>query len=142
MKDEMNHQHDGPDPLLGAALRWADGEVPLDEVDWSAMRTNIRNRAGLPLARLRATQKRSSSRWVRPLIPIGAAASIAVILWTGGIGRDGASGPAAPQAATGTAYQISIQEALLADMSEQEFRRVVADRNDPNELLLIAVSQR
>jgi hypothetical protein len=37
---------------------------------------------------------------------------------------------------------LSIQEALLADMSEQEFRLLVSDRNDPDDLLMIAASER
>jgi hypothetical protein len=139
MKDEMNHQEMRPDPLLGAALRWAEGEVPVDEVDWSAMRTTIRSRAALPLARRRASAK---PRWVRPVIPIAAAASIAVLLWAGGIGRDGPTGAAVSVAAPGATYQLSIQEALLADMSEQEFRLLVSDRNDPDDLLMIAASER
>ena len=32
MKHEMNDQELQPDPLVGAALRWAEGEVPLDDV--------------------------------------------------------------------------------------------------------------
>ena len=33
MKHEMNDQDLRPDPLMGAAMRWAEGEVPMDEVD-------------------------------------------------------------------------------------------------------------
>lgn len=135
MKDEMNDLELRPDPVMGAALRWAEGEVPLDDVDWGAMRSTIRSQAALPLARRRETAK---PRWIRPFIPLAAAASIAALLWAGGVGRDG---PASPAIAAGTAHQISIQEALLADMSEQEFRLLVADRNDPDDLLMIAASQ-
>jgi hypothetical protein len=74
--------------------------------------------------------------------PIAAAASIAVLLWAGGIGRDGPTGAAVSVAAPGATYQLSIQEALLADMSEQEFRLLVSDRNDPDDLLMIAASER
>lgn len=137
MKVEMNQPMER-DPMIGAALRWAEGEVPMDEVDWSAMRSSIRGRAEMPLARRRRARTRPT-RWLRPLIPLAAAASVAVLIWTGGVGRDGPT-TIAPSV-VGTAYQISVQEALLADMTEQEFRRVVADRNDPDELLLIAVSQ-
>ena len=90
MKHEMNDQELRPDPLVGAALRWAEGEVPLDDVDWAAMRSNIRSRSSLPLARRRAIQV-ASPRWVRPLLPIAAAASIAVLLWTGGLDFGGSA---------------------------------------------------
>lgn len=135
MKDEMNDPELRPDPMVGAALRWAEGEVPLEEVDWGAMRSTIRSRAALPLARRRESAR---PRWSRRLIPLAAAASMAALLWAGGVGRDG---PASPAVAAGSAHQISIQEALLADMSEQEFRLLVADRNDPDDLLMIAASE-
>ena len=140
MKHEMNDQELQPDPLVGAALRWAEGEVPLDDVDWAAMRSNIRSRRSLPLARRRAIQV-ASPRWVRPLLPIAAAASIAVLLWTGG--HDfGGSAPIDVAPVTVGANPASIREALLSDVSDQEFRLLMAERNDADELLLIAAGQR
>ena len=137
MRNEMKQDELRPDPIIGAALRWAEGEVPLDDVDWSAMLTTIRNRAAMPLARRRSARRRVP-RWVRPLIPIAAAASVAMVVWTGGIGRAGPT-PAAQQAAA-VASQITIQEALLTDLSEQEFRVLVSARTDPDELLMIAAT--
>lgn len=139
MKDEMNQQDIRRDPLVGAALRWADGEVPLDEVDWAAMRTTIRNRASLPLARRRARSVRP--KWLTPLIPLAAAAGIAMVIWTGIPGSDAPGVNGTAVAASGAAYQLSMQEALLADMSEQEFRMFVAERSDPDALLMIAASE-
>ena len=140
MKLEMNDQELQPDPLVGAALRWAEGEVPLDDVDWAAMRSNIRSRSSLPLARRRAIQV-ASPRWVRPLLPIAAAASIAVLLWTGGLDFGG-SAPIDVAPVTVGANPASIREALLSDVSDQEFRLLMAERNDADELLLIAAGQR
>ena len=140
MKHEMNDQELQPDPLVGAALRWAEGEVPLDDVDWAAMRSNIRSRSSLPLARRRAIQV-ASPRWVRPLLPIAAAASIAVLLWTGGLDFGG-SAPIDVAPVTVGANPASIREALLSDVSDQEFRLLMAERNDADELLLIAAGQR
>ena len=140
MKHEMNDQELQPDPLVGAALRWAEGEVPLDDVDWAAMRSNIRSRSSLPLARRRAIQV-ASPRWVRPLLPIAAAASIAVLLWTGGLDFGG-SAPIDVAPVTVGANPASIREALLSDVSDQEFRLLMAERNDADELLLIAADQR
>lgn len=139
MKRDMTDQELQPDPLVGAALRWAEGEVPLDDVDWSAMRTNIRNRAALPLARRRAIHL-ASPRWVRPLLPLAAAASIAALAWTGAIGGDGPGAASMAPVTVGAAPQASIQEALLSDMSDQEFRLLMAGRNDADELLMIAAS--
>jgi hypothetical protein len=138
MRNDMKQDELRPDPLIGAALRWAEGEVPLDEVDWSAMRTTIRNRAAMPLARRRSA-RRGVPRWVRPLIPIAAAASVAVVVWTGGIGRGGPAGTVVQQTAAASS-PISIQEALLTDLSEQEFRVLVSARTDADELLMIAAS--
>ena len=140
MKHEMNDQEPQPDPLVGAALRWAEGEDPLDDVDWAAMRSNIRSRSSLPLARRRAIQV-ASPRWVRPLLPIAAAASIAVLLWTGGLDFGG-SAPIDVAPVTVGANPASIREALLSDVSDQEFRLLMAERNDADELLLIAAGQR
>ncbi|HEX6927229.1 MAG TPA: hypothetical protein VF167_17525 [Longimicrobiaceae bacterium] len=134
----MNHHEElKPDPLIGAALRWVEGEVPLEEVDWAEMRSNIRQRASLPLARRRALQV-ASPRWVKPLIPLAAAAGLATVFWLG-IGREDSSLPASTPVAVAT--PVSIQEALLSDVSDQEFRLLVADR-DADELLMIAASQR
>ena len=134
----MNHHEElKPDPLIGAALRWVEGEVPLEEVDWAEMRSNIRPRASLPLARRRAMQV-ASPRWVKPLIPLAAAAGLATVFWLG-IGREDSSLPASTPVAVAT--PVSIQEALLSDVSDQEFRLLVADR-DADELLMIAASQR
>lgn len=141
MKDEMNDQELEPDPVVGAALRWAEGEVPMDEVDWVAMRTNIRGRAALPLARRRALEA-TSPRWVRPLVPIAAAASIAVLLWTGALDFGGAATVDVAPVTVTAVNQPTIREALLSDVSEQEFRLLMAERNDADELLLIAAGQR
>lgn len=145
MRHEMNeHQELQPDPLVADALRWAEGEVPMDEVDWAAMRSNIRNRAALPLARRRALEA-ASPRWARPLVPIAAAASIAVLLWTGALQFGGAAAVDVPAVTVTAAYPAqpaSIREALLSDVSDQEFRLLMAERNDSDELLLIAAGQR
>jgi hypothetical protein len=80
-------------------------------------------------------------RWMRPLIPIAAAASVAVVVWTGGLGRQGPSAAVLQQATPAATAQLSIQEALSADLSEQEFRTIVAGHTDPDELLIIAASE-
>jgi hypothetical protein len=141
MKHEMNEEELRPDPLVGAALRWAEGEVPMDDVEWSAMRSNIRGRAALPLARRRAIQV-ASPRWARRLVPIAAAASIAALLWTGGLDFGTTASTDLPAVTVRDASPASIREALLSDVSDQEFRLLMAERNDADELLLIAAGQR
>lgn len=141
MRHEMNDQELQPDPQIGAALRWLEGEVPVENVDWAVMRTNIRNRAALPLARRRAVRV-ASPRWLRPLIPLAAAASVAVLLWTGGLDFDRPGTATVAPITVGANYATSIQEALLSDVSDQEFRLLMADGNDADDLLMIAASQR
>src|SRR5690554_2751149 len=120
----MNHHEElKPDPLIGAALRWVEGEVPLEEVDWAEMRSNIRQRASLPLARRRALQV-ASPGCVKPLIPLAAAAGLATVFWLA-IGPEDSSLPASTPVAVAT--PVSIQEALLSDVSDQELRLLVAD---------------
>ena len=142
----MEHEMNGPDPerdpLIAAAIRWADGEVPVDDVDWAAMRTNIRTRAELPLARRRALHA-TSPRWLRPLVPLAVAAGLGAVMWIGALGGADPTAPSlAPVSVGASASAPSIQEVLLSDLSDQEFRLMVADRNDADELLLIAASQR
>ena len=142
----MEHEMNGPDPerdpLIAAAIRWADGEVPMDDVDWAAMRTNIRNRAEMPLARRRAHHA-TAPRWLRPLVPLAVAAGLGGVMWIGSLsGGDPIAPSLTPVSVGASAGGPSIQEVLLSDLSDQEFRLIVADRNDADELLLIAASQR
>ena len=131
--DEMNDLEIRPDPLLAAALRSAEGEPPLDAVDWDALRTTVRERAELPLARRRRPAR--TPRWLAPLVPLAAAASVAMALWVGGLTSDRAA-PAAARAASGG---VTTEEVLRADVSEQEFRLLVSGRSNPDVLLALAV---
>lgn len=142
----MEHEMNGPDPerdpIIAAALRWVEGDVPTDDVDWSAMRTNIRNRAELPLARRRALHT-ASSRWLRPLVPLAVAAGVGAVMWIGALRGADPVAPSLAPVSVGTAIGApTLQEVLLSDLSDQEFRLIVADRNDTDELLLIAAGQR
>lgn len=141
----MEHEMNGPDPerdpVVAAALRWAEGEVPMDDVDWAAMRTNIRARAEMPLARRRALHA-ASPRWLRPLVPIAVAAGLGAVMWIGALGGGKPGAPSLAPVSVTSAASASIQEVLLSDLSDQEFRLIMADRNDADELLLIAANQR
>lgn len=119
-----------PDPELSAALRSLEGEPPLESVDWESLRRSIRMRAELPLARRRAGQVRRQRMW-RPMIPLAAAASIALAVWLGGTGSTERT----------TEGRLSAEEAFHPDLSEQEFRLLVSGRANPEELLLIALDE-
>lgn len=67
------------DPMLADALRAAEGEVPFDAVEWTALSARIRTGAALPLARRRrdaraARTRRLAVRWA---VPLAAAATVA-----------------------------------------------------------------
>lgn len=139
MKADERWEEPVSDPELRAALSSLEGEPPLEAVDWSALQRSIGARAELPLARrrrgaqplLRPPAARARQGW-RPLLPLAVAASIALVVWTGGGGET-------PEAAVG---QLSPEEVFEADLSEQEFRLLVSGGADPEELLLIALGER
>ncbi|MGH7459202.1 MAG: hypothetical protein ACREKN_09030 [Longimicrobiaceae bacterium] len=70
------------DTRLGAALRQALGEPPLDEDDWNRLRARIREAAAFALARRRRSPGWSGqvAAWARPALPV--AASIALLFGT------------------------------------------------------------
>lgn len=125
------------DPELEAALRLIESEPPFDEVDWSALRSSITARAELPLAR-RRTRSARLARWTRPLVPLAAAASIALALWiTGPFGE--LANPIASGAPDVVVPAVSPEDVFQADLSEQEFRNIVSGRANADALLLLAV---
>jgi hypothetical protein len=134
-----DHHTPQPDPQIGAALRALHREPPLEEVDWEALRGSIRDRAALPMARRR---KRAAAppRWVRPLLPLAVAASVALALWIGTeLGEGRLDTIAVERSAAPAAAEPSVEEVFGADLSEQEFRLLVSERANPDELLLVAV---
>lgn len=138
------HQHHDPqpDPQIAEALRALHREPPLEEVDWEALRGCIRDRAALPLAR-RRRQATTPPRWVRPLLPLAVAASVALALWVGTeLGAVRPDAVAVGDSASAPVVQPSVEAAFGADLSEQEFRLLVTGRADPEELLLIALDER
>jgi negative regulator of sigma E activity len=130
------------DPELAAALRLVEPEPPFAEVDWEALRLSVVARAELPLAR-RRTRSARLSRWTRPLVPLTAAASVALALWfTGQRGTQQTttaavahSGPAA------VAPSVTPEDVFQADVSEQEFQNMVSGRANPDALLLVAIGE-
>lgn len=70
------------------------------------------------------------------LAPLAAAAGIGILIWVG------AEGPGAdPEGQPDLAEISTLEEAFVADLSEQEFRAFVSGRANPDELLLIAAGE-
>ena len=124
------------DPELAEALRLIESEPPLDQVDWSALRTTIGSRAELPLAR-RRTRSARLARWTRPLVPLAAAARIALALWFTGPARE-LIRPVA-DGAERVVPAVTPEEIFQADVSEQEFQNIVSGRANADALLFLAV---
>ena len=125
------------DPEIAAALRLVEAEPPLHEVDWEALRSTIVARAELPLAQRRARSARLA-RWTRPLVPLAAAASIALAVWVNGLGApESPIAEVTPEAAAPAAG--SLEDVFQADVSEQEFRHMVSGRANAGDYLMVAI---
>jgi hypothetical protein len=137
MSRELNREELERDPYLAACLRAAEGDAPMDEVDWAALRGSIEARAELPLARLR--KRHRPARWRRPVVSLAAAAALAAVALVGGLDR----GPAPAPVQTGTVAVtpgVSIEEAMRSDLSDQEFGLVASGRTNADALLQIAAA--
>ncbi|HUE97574.1 MAG TPA: hypothetical protein VMN39_13015 [Longimicrobiaceae bacterium] len=127
------------DPRLAAAydeLRQEDSP----DVDWERLRRSIRDRAVPALRRRKARKLLMVSR---PALPLALAASIAFALWLGP--RVLLDLPSIEPSADVTAElddDALLIEALVADLSEQEFRLIVTGRANPEALLAVAAGDR
>lgn len=119
------------DPELGAALRDATGDEA-QNVNWSRLRGAIGADAATELARRR--QRRRTRRFV---IPATMAAGFALFMlvvrtpeqsWT----------PSFQGSATD---QLSIEELLDADVSDRQFRALLAGAGEVDDLLAIAAQE-
>ena len=129
------------DPEIAAALRMIESEPPASQVDWEALRSSIVARAELPLAQ-RRTRSARLHRWARPLVPLAAAASIALAAWVNGaIGPARLSNPIADSNAETVAPAVTPEDVFQADVSEQEFRLLVSGRANTDALLLMAAGE-
>lgn len=139
MNDDDLRFDPAPDPRLQKALRDLDGEPPLEQVDWVALRRSISDRAEMPLARRRRAQRTAPRRWLQLLIPAAAAAGLALVAIFG-VSRSGSD--AAPLVSASEAARtgfITAEEALRADLSDDEFVLLVAGLDDSDALLRLAV---
>jgi hypothetical protein len=129
-------RQDRIDPLLESAYAELLAE-PVMEPDWDALRSSINKRAAPVLSRRKVRRLMHTSR---PLVPFAVAASLAFGLWMG---------PAhvrdimAPSAATVAIDADAIMDhAMNADLSDQEFERLVTGRANPEAFLVSAMGQR
>jgi hypothetical protein len=117
-----------PDPELRELLGALDAP-PAAEVDWERLRASVNERAELPLARRRRTQ-RSGSRWLRPVLPAAAAAALAAIVATQ-IFRTEPAGVEAGNGDVAIGFHPVVEEVLGTSITEMEmdllFGQVSAD---------------
>lgn len=127
------------DPVLAAAMAELRADLP-QEMDWDRLRNAINERAQLPLARRRL---RAPLEFLRPLIPLSAAAGVAFLLWASPTMLEQLRAPAAMTESTAALEEDAILvEALGGDLSEQEFRLLVTGRSNPEALLAFAIGAR
>lgn len=129
------------DPRLAKLLRLAEGDAGLDQAERSELRARIAAAAELPLARRRGARAISGigprrQRVIRSLAPLAAVAGLATLVW---VGLDRQSGE--PGARSDLAEISTLEEAFVADLSEQEFRAFVSGRANSDELLLLAAGE-
>jgi hypothetical protein len=139
MTQENNEMY--RDPEIAAALRMIEREPPVAEVDWEALRSSIVARAELPLAQ-RRTRSARLHRWTRPLVPLAAAASIALAVWVNGaIGPAPISNPIAEGSTESFAPAVTPEDVFQADVTEQEFLLLVSGRANTDDLLRVAAGE-
>ncbi|CAN5584143.1 hypothetical protein BH24GEM3_BH24GEM3_14520 [soil metagenome] len=136
--DELRHDP-APDPQLQVALRALGEEPPVEQVDWEALRRSVNERAELPLARRRrAARSATAHRWLRPLIPTAAAAGLVLAVFFGMRAPED-SRIAPPDAEAPQIGFVSAEEALRADLPDDEFILLVSGMANSEELLRLAV---
>jgi hypothetical protein len=106
-----------PDPELRQALASLEAP-PLAEVDWARLHGSIHDRATMTLAR-RRRDRRSTPAWVRPLVPMAAAAGLALVVstqlfWPAGPPHDGTPGEVPAE------FHPVVEQVLGASISETE----------------------
>lgn len=133
------------DPRLEGLLRAAEGDSDLGEADRSTLHARIAASADLPLARLRGGSAGSAAgvaggaprrAALLALAPLAVAAGIATMLWTGLDSREDD-----PVERPDLAEISTLEEAFVADLSEQEFRAFVSGSTNSDELLLLAAGE-
>jgi hypothetical protein len=137
MMNDFNEGPALPDPRLATALRWVEGEAPVDEVDWEALHGAIHARAELSVARRRTSRR---ARWTRSLLPLAVAAGIGGAALVGGSLRDRTQ--SAPLRTATADPAVSAEEVLTSNLTDEELRLLVTSRSDPDGMLRMAIDER
>ena len=121
---------------LAGELNALGGEPPVEAVDWERLRGSIRDRAALPLARRRSAGRGTLSRWVRPALPVVAAASVllALVVQWGPVRTETGVEPTVAGGVRPVAEDV-----LGAPIPQREWELLLATRADTDALLLAAV---
>jgi hypothetical protein len=128
----MTHEPMERDAALAKALADVVEDPMTGPAGWSDLRRATNARAAAELA------KRRFRRRMRVALPASAAAGIALfVIVARAPDRTGAPSPSGEVAAGGS----TIDELLDANVSDGEFRALVAGAADANELLLIAAEE-
>ena len=134
-----------PDPEIAALLRETESESPTREVDWDGLHAAIRERAELPLTRLRRDRGKSTRHWWVSVLPAGLAAAAAVLLFA--LLR----GPTEPTTISPIAAADSVQlptlrpmmeEVLGASLSPAEYELLITEDVTAEALVIAAVDAR
>jgi hypothetical protein len=129
-------RQDRIDPLLEAAYAELRAE-PVPEPDWDALRSSISRRTNPVLSRRKVRRLVHTSR---PLVPFAIAASLAFGLWIGPAQVREMMGPQTAVAIEMDAEAI-MDHAMNAELSDQEFERLVTGRADPAAFLVSAMGE-
>ena len=117
---------------LAESLRAAVGEVPEDQVDWSGLREATLQRAAPVLARHRAARLRR-----RVYAPSAAvAASVALLVF----GRMGPQSAPRGEVIASAGSEVTLEQMLDLDASDEEVRALLSGAGDMNELLMLAAT--
>ena len=111
-------------------------EPELSAGEWDSLRDRIERACELPLARRRLAirpRRAAFAKWLRPALPLAAAAALLIVLSTQ---LDLGNGERPPVGELGVA-----ERTLLADVSDAEFAQLVSGEADAAALLLMAVSE-
>ena len=129
-------RQDRIDPLLEAAYAELRSE-PVAEPDWEALRRSIGRRAEPILSRGKVRRIVHSSR---SLMPLAVAAGVAFALTVGPAQVREMMAPQATVAIDMDADAI-MDHAMDADLSDQEFERLVTGRANPEAFLVSAMTE-
>lgn len=122
------------DAALEAMIREVASDPMAQSVDWAELRRGIEARAASELGRRRRRRR------LRVVIPASLAACLALLLVSQAVEQT--SVDATRDRAAVSVEPVTIDELLDADVSEGQFRALLAGAADADDLLMIAAEER